>query len=98
MRTLEGKVAVITGASRGLGLAIALAFTREGAAVVLAGRSENDLSEAMKLLQEQGRHTSWKQTDVGNLEEVRQLAEHTVLTFGPIRTERDRPDPIFMIA
>ena len=39
MKTLEGKVAVITGASRGLGKAIAQLFAREGAKVVLSARS-----------------------------------------------------------
>lgn len=47
MGVLEGKVAVITGSTRGQGLAIAQAYAREGAAVMLAGRSEGDLAQAV---------------------------------------------------
>lgn len=43
MRRLDGKTALITGASRGLGRAVALAFAREGANLVVCARNENDL-------------------------------------------------------
>jgi glucose 1-dehydrogenase len=84
MGILEGKVAVITGASRGLGLAIAQAFAREGAAVVLAGRSEHNLSEMAHNLQEQGKRAACKVTDVGELGQVEQLAMFAIDTFGSI--------------
>ena len=50
---LKGKTAAITGASRGIGLAIAMRFAREGANVVFLGRDEGKLLEAVKNVREQ---------------------------------------------
>jgi len=84
MGVLEGKVAVITGSSKGLGLAIAEAFVREGAAVVLASRSSEELVEAAAAFERQGARASWQVTDVGDLEQVKALADHAVRMFGKI--------------
>ncbi|MDQ2902091.1 MAG: SDR family oxidoreductase [Ktedonobacteraceae bacterium] len=84
MPILKDKVAVVTGSSKGLGLAIAQAFAREGAAVVLSGRSAQALQEAVAQLEQQGARASWLLTDVGDLEQVRRLAKHTVEVFGSI--------------
>src|SRR5512135_2342677 len=84
MGVLDGKVAVITGSSHGLGLAIAEAYAREGAAVVLAARSIDSLNEAIDNLKQQGVQASGLPTDVGDLQQVVALADHAVQSFGRI--------------
>ncbi|MGI9061868.1 MAG: SDR family NAD(P)-dependent oxidoreductase [Ktedonobacteraceae bacterium] len=84
MGMLDEKVAVITGSSRGLGLAIAQAYAREGAAVVLSGRSATALMRTVDALQQQGARASWQNTDVGDLSQVKTLADHAIQTFGKI--------------
>lgn len=82
MRQLEGKVAVITGSTRGLGLAIAQAYTREGAAVVVSSRSDAAAKEAALQLRQAGAQASGQACDVGDLAQVQALAQHTRDTFG----------------
>lgn len=84
MGQLDGKIAVVTGASRGLGLAIAEAFAREGAAVVLSARSEKTLRENVAALTDKGYRAAGFPCDVGKLEEVRTLGAFTEQTFGAL--------------
>ncbi len=53
MKRLEGKVAVVTGGNSGIGLATAKRFHEEGARVVIAGRSQKTLDEAVKAIGKQ---------------------------------------------
>jgi glucose 1-dehydrogenase len=84
MRTniLEGKVAVITGSTRGLGLAIARAYAREGAAVVLASRSGAAVKQAVDGLTAEGAQATGRLCDVGDLAQVEALATHAMEVFG----------------
>ena len=84
MSKLEGKVAVITGGTRGFGLAMAEAFTREGAAVVLASRSDRAVGEAVARLQSQGGRAAGLAADAADSAQVEALAEHALHTFGKI--------------
>ncbi len=84
MGLLDGKAAVITGASRGLGLAIAEAYAREGASVVLSARSENALRENVAALTAKGYRAAGFPCDVGNLAQVCALGEFAEQTFGKI--------------
>lgn len=69
-RPLEGRVAVVTGASRGLGRAIALALAEAGAAVALAARSRSALEETARLVERAGGHALGVPTDVTSFEAV----------------------------
>ena len=66
MKTLEGKIAVITGGSSGIGLATAKRFVEEGAHVVITGRREKELKEAAAFIK---RNVTTVVGDVSRLED-----------------------------
>lgn len=85
MGQLNGKVAVITGGSRGLGLAIAQAYAREGAAVVVGSRSEEAVAGAVATLKAGGAaQVSGIACDAGSMPDVERLADHALGTFGAL--------------
>jgi NAD(P)-dependent dehydrogenase (short-subunit alcohol dehydrogenase family) len=81
-RELEGKVAVITGASRGIGAAVARAFSNAGAAVALAARDETTLARLAAELNNAGGNALAIPTDAGDPVAVAQLIKRTVAHFG----------------
>lgn len=84
MGVLEGKVAVITGSSRGLGSAIAETYARAGASVVLSARSETQLRANVEALTAKGYRAAGFPCDMSDLAAVQALAAQTVETFGKI--------------
>ena len=85
MGALEHKVVVVTGASRGLGEAMAVGFAREGASLVLAARSVDDLERVAAECDAAGAgKTMVVPTDIGLEEHVRNLVESTVSSLGGI--------------
>ncbi|MFN8379923.1 MAG: SDR family oxidoreductase [Anaerolineae bacterium] len=82
MGVLQGKVAVITGSSRGLGLGIAQAYVKEGAAVVLSGRSQGTLNAAVQAITAAGGKAIGVPTDVTKPEQLQELADAAVAAFG----------------
>ncbi|MEE2767639.1 MAG: SDR family NAD(P)-dependent oxidoreductase [Actinomycetota bacterium] len=79
---LEGKVALITGASRGIGRAIALAFAREGAAVVATARSRDDLDETVQAMA--GNQHCAVVADVTDPDRIAAAVDEATSTLGPI--------------
>src|SRR2546427_12531274 len=82
MFSLSGKACVVTGASRGIGRAIALAFADQGADLVLAARSRNDLEEVRHLIEARGRRAVSQGTDVTNFVQLRATSEACVSNLG----------------
>jgi NAD(P)-dependent dehydrogenase (short-subunit alcohol dehydrogenase family) len=82
MGKLTGKVAVITGSSRGLGFAIAEAYAREGAAVVLAARSEQALERSVEQLEKAGYSAAGLKCDVSSKTDLNALRDLALERFG----------------
>ncbi len=81
---LNGKVALITGASRGIGRAIALLFSKEGAKISAVARTEKDLSDLKsKIEASQGECIIFK-CDVSKEDDVKKAAAETIKKFGRI--------------
>jgi NAD(P)-dependent dehydrogenase (short-subunit alcohol dehydrogenase family) len=85
MHRLDGKIALITGGTSGIGLATANQFVNEGAYVFITGRREQELAAAVK---EIGRNVSRVQGDVSNLADLDRL-------FEKIRKEKGKIDVVF---
>jgi glucose 1-dehydrogenase len=82
MNSLEGKVAVITGASRGLGRAIAEAYSAAGGRLVLAARSKESLEALAVSLREMGREVQAFACDVSDPAQIEALAAFAIQTYG----------------
>ena len=85
MGKLEGKVAVITGGSSGIGLAAAQAFAAEGAQVFITGRRQNELDAAVKQI---GKNAIGVQGDVSNLADLDRL-------YDEVKRKQARIDVLF---
>jgi NAD(P)-dependent dehydrogenase (short-subunit alcohol dehydrogenase family) len=81
---LQGKSAIITGGSKGIGKAIALAFSEAGASVALAARSREELEQAAKEIEAAGGRALAIPTDVTDPEQVQQLIDRTVADLGTV--------------
>lgn len=84
MSTLESKVAIVTGASSGIGEATARILAQDGAAVVLAARREERLQDLNKEIEDVGGRALVVPTDVTDRSAVQALADQTKEAFGRI--------------
>jgi len=83
MNEFQDKVAIVTGATSGIGRAAAIAYAREGAKVVVAGRRATEGEETVRLLQAQGGEGIFVKTDVSKAVQVKELVERTLQKFEP---------------
>ncbi len=84
MSQLKDKVAIVTGASRGIGKSTAEVFAREGATVVICGRKQNTLDQVAAELKGQAGRVVPMACHVGKLEELQRLVDTTTREFGKI--------------
>jgi NAD(P)-dependent dehydrogenase (short-subunit alcohol dehydrogenase family) len=82
--SFDGQAAIVTGASKGIGRAIALALGQAGASVALAARGKDDLHRAAKEVEAAGGRALPVVTDVADLEAVHNLVDRTVEAFGSV--------------
>jgi len=83
-KNLNGKVALITGASKGLGKAMAVALGAAGARIALVSRSVEKLNEAGRAVQDAGGDARVFQADVSEEEQVRKLERDVAGAFGKV--------------
>src|ERR1044071_1602221 len=81
-KRFEGKVALVTGASSGIGQATALAFGREGAKVVVAARRVQQGEETVEMIRRNGGEATFVKADISSAAEVESLMRATIEVYG----------------
>jgi NAD(P)-dependent dehydrogenase (short-subunit alcohol dehydrogenase family) len=84
MKPLEGKVALVTGASRGIGRAISLGLAQQGASLVLAARTIPDLEATRNTILQYGAMAEVVRTDVTSEQQIIVLFQETLKRFGKL--------------
>ena len=82
MQSLEGKYALVTGGSRGLGKAVAITLAKEGVNVAITGRNEQTLKETVAELEAFGVKSTYRSFNVSEKEEVKAGIEQLTSSFG----------------
>ena len=82
--SLEGKVTIVTGASRGIGRATALAFAKAGSDIVLTSRKVGDLEKVAEGIRAEGRRALVINAHLGKMEDVKKVADTARAAFNRI--------------
>ncbi|WP_175638995.1 3-ketoacyl-ACP reductase [Metabacillus schmidteae] len=83
-QSLKGKVALVTGAGKGIGRATAIALAHEGVNVALLARTEQDLVEVAKEIEALGVKTAYATADVSSIDDVNAAVEKLKTSLGPV--------------
>ena len=81
---LNGRVALITGGSRGIGKAIARAYAREGAKVFIGARRESDLEKTAAEIRSEGGEVSWSAADIAKVSDAKRLVREACRRYGTV--------------
>ena len=84
MKKLEGKIAIVTGAGKGIGRDAALAIAAEGATVVAVARTQSDLDQTVNMIKENGGNAISLSHDLTIEEEVKAMADTVLEKYGRI--------------
>ena len=84
IKKLSGKVALITGGSRGIGRAIAVAYADQGAQVFICGRNERDVARAIKEIRRAGGTIDGASGDISEPADVRRIVRQAIDRFGAV--------------
>src|SRR3978361_247495 len=84
MKILQDKIAIVTGAGRGISRAIAEAFAAEGAKVVVASRTQKTVDDTVAAIGGSGGTALGITCDMGEADQVRAMVAKTVQTFGGV--------------
>src|SRR5262249_35696380 len=82
--TFSERVALVTGASQGIGKACAIRLASDGATVALAARSQEKLNEAVRQIAQSGGKATAFQLDVGDEEQIKAAFKDVIAQFGKV--------------
>lgn len=84
LRRLEGKVAIVTGSTSGMGRATAVLFAHEGAKVVVTGRNEERAKAVVDQIKSEGNEAMYVIVDTSNVEDAKILVDKTIASYGTV--------------
>lgn len=84
MKKLEGKVAIVTGSTSGMGRATAVLYAREGAKVVVTGRNEERAKAVVEQIKNEGNEAMYVIVDTSKVEDAKVLVDKTIEAYGTV--------------